>query len=240
MLKVLKFTSGIIFGVFALAIFGLLMSLTYEALGRIFPQSFINQLWGLILFDIAAICWALAFAFKSGTVQQYAVCALGFLVAFVGTMTMVGAEVMLSGSLVETNNNLGQWLVYGFIIVTALHTALLYAYHFGSAALKQEIEVGIARGEITTEAINQATHQLDMNKVTLAETIRNSIVANVQRDLGLTPAVGTIFQPPASVQTIPHPVAVIEKVEPKTARVPLAERTKFFLQRFTKRLRKKS
>jgi apolipoprotein N-acyltransferase len=186
MKKVLAQGTKYVFGVFGIAILGLLMSLTYQALQRIFPTSFINTIWGLVLFDIAAICWALTFVYGSETVTQYAVSAIGFLTGFLGTLGMVAAEVILGQALFTTNaEQISQWLVYGFIGATAIHAALLYGHHASSQAIKQRIDVGIARGEITTEAIKQATATLDAERVQLAETITREIVDQVKRDLNI-------------------------------------------------------
>jgi hypothetical protein len=46
----------------------------------------------------------------------------------------------------------------------------------------------VARGEILTEAIKQATKQLDTNKASLAVSIHEGIVAEVLRDLGIEQA----------------------------------------------------
>jgi hypothetical membrane protein len=223
MIKVLAQATKYIFGIFGIAILGLLMTLTYQALGRIFPDSFINQLWGLILFDIAAICWALAFVFHSETVTQYAVSAIGFLVGFVGTLLMVAAEVALGQKMFTTNSEqISQWLVYGFILATIAHAALLYAHHAGAPAVAQKIEIGIARGEITTEAMRQAVTTLDKEKAQLAQTITNEIIDAVKRDLNVPiavdPNIGFVPAKPApKAQTIPAPAL---KDEPTPARAP--------------------
>ncbi len=130
--------------------------------------------------------WALAFVFKSESTMQYALAAIGFIAAFVGTLGMVAVEVMLSGqTYVEVQDWVGQWLVYGFVIMTAIHSALLYAHHAAAPDIHEKIDVGIARGEITTEAIKQATKSLEVNKAALAESIQREIVDQVRRDLGL-------------------------------------------------------
>jgi hypothetical protein len=197
MKEVLGNMTKYIFGAFGLAILGLLMTLTYQALGRIFPQSFSDQIWGLVLFDIAAMCWALAFVFASETVTQYAVAGTGFLVGFIGTLLMVASEVILGQNLMSADTaQIGQWMVYGFIGATALHAILVYAHHAGGQEIKQRIDVGIAKGEVTTEAIKQATATLKNEKHNLAQTIRDGIIADVQRELGLYPVTGTPFEPP--------------------------------------------
>lgn len=187
MKKVLKTASKYVFGAFGIAVLALLMSLTYSALARIFPDNLVNRAWGLVMFDIAAMCWALAFVFGSESTGQYATAAIGFVTGFIGTLGMVAAEVILSSGAVEPGD-LHKWMVYGFIVVTALHAALLYAHHATAPEIHERINVGIARGEIVSEAIAQATKQLDEQKAELAHTIHNDIVSQVKRDLGLIPA----------------------------------------------------
>lgn len=209
MKKVLQAAAGIIFAAFSIAILGLLMSLTFQALGKLFPDDLTNQLWGLVLFDLAAMIWALVFVYKSNSTMQYALAAIGFGSAFLGTLFMVGIEVLLSGqTYVEVAPWVGQALVYLFIIMTALHSALLYAHHATAPEIHEKINVGIARGEIVTEAIKQATDSLEVQKAALAETIHHEIVNQVKRDLGLSrgqvldlpalPVLDTPAQKPAS------------------------------------------
>jgi hypothetical protein len=194
MKKVLASITKYIFGAFGIAILGLLMSLTFQALGRIFPGHFENQIWGLILFDIAAICWALNFVFGSETVGQYATAAIGFAVGFIGTLLMVASEVMLGQNLTPVEaQEIGQWMVYGFIAATALHAILLYAHHGAGAEIKQRIDVGIARGEVVSESIKQATALLDVEKAALARTLSTNIISQAKRDLGLYPIDDTVF-----------------------------------------------
>jgi len=196
MKKVLASASGIIFAVFGVAVLGLLVSLTFGALGKLFPNNFSYQIWGLVLFDIAAIVWALAFVFKSGTTMQYAIAAIGFLAAFTGTLGMVAVEVMLSGQeYVVVQPWVGQFMVYGFVIVTAIHVALLYGHHFTAVEIHEKINIGIARGEVVTEAIRQATTTLEIEKSYLAQTIRVDIVNQVKRDLGLPDAMQVLDLP---------------------------------------------
>lgn len=186
MKKVLGSAAGILFAVFSIAILGLLMTMTFGALGKLFPGNFVNQIWGLVLFDIAAMIWALVFVYKSESTMQYALAAIGFIAAFLGTLGMVAVEVLLGGQdFVTVEDWVGQFLVYGFVIMTALHSALLYAHHATAPDIREKIDVGIARGEIVTEAISQATKSLEEHKAALAQSIHADIVAQVKRDLGL-------------------------------------------------------
>lgn len=204
MKKVIQSAAGILFAVFGLAILGLLMSLTFGALGKLFPGNFTNQIWGLVLFDVAAIVWALAFVFKSESTSQYAISAIGFVAAFVGTLGMVVIETLLGGqTYVKVSDWVGQWLVYGFALMTAIHSALLYAHHATAPDIHEKINIGIARGEIVTEAIKQATKSLEEEKSSLAQTIHADIVAQAKRDLGLIPVAGTPFEARHAETTLP-------------------------------------
>lgn len=206
MKKVIGTMSKFLFGAFGIAVILLLMSLTYGALQQLFPDSFSNQLWGLVLFDIGTICWALAFVFQSKSVGQYAASAIGFLVSLVGTLLMVTYEVVTSGQSVANLDvtTLGTWVVYGFIGVTAFHVVLLYAHHGMSPEIAEQIGIGLARSEIVTQALQDATHTLEAEKHELSRAIYHDMVSRVKRDLGLHSAEGTIFEP--KQQTVEMPV----------------------------------
>jgi hypothetical protein len=195
MKKVLASMSKFIAGGFSIAVLALLMSLTYGALQRIFPDSFSNQMWGLVMFDIAAMCWALMFVFQSKSVGQYAAAGIGFIVAFLGTLGMVGAEVLLSGAdLAQIDTaQIGKWMIYGFIVVTAIHALLVYVHHGTAPEIAEQINVGVARGEVVSTAITNATRAIEAEKEELSQAIYNDIIFQVKRDLGLTPVQNTIF-----------------------------------------------
>jgi hypothetical protein len=212
MKKVLAGMSKFVAAGFAIAMLGLLMSLTYAALQRIFTDNFANQIWGLVLFDIAAMAWALTFVFQSRSVGQYASAGIGFLVGFIGTLGMVAAEVMLSGQdLAQIDTaQIGRWMIYGFIGATALHAALVYIHHMTSPEISEQISVGIARGEVVSEAISNATKTIEAEKHQLSQAIYNDIVSQVKRDLGLHPIQDTVFDRrqryELNVTDIPSPV----------------------------------
>lgn len=209
--KVLAQGAKYIFGVFALAVLGLLISLTYQALGRIFPNRFDNQVWGLILFDIAAAIWAITFIFHSKSTTQYAVAGIGFITGLLGTLGMIAAEVTLGSNLSNADTSkIGQWLLWAFIGATALHAVLIYVHHFGAPAIHEQIELGVARGSITTEAIKQATAGLAKEQSALAETLAREITDRVKRDLNLPiladPRMPIIPHPTTYEQTVPLPI----------------------------------
>lgn len=214
MKKVLQAMSGFVFGAFAIGVFALLMSLTYQALQKLFPNSFENQIWGMIVYDVAALCWALAFVFKSKSIVQYAAAGTGFIAALIGTLGMVAAEVMLGGqTLVPTQTQqIGQWMVYGFIGVTILHVLMIYTHHGAAPEIWEEIDIGIARSQVTDAAMKQATNQIAKETNLLADCLAQEIVDRVKRDLRLPiPIKDTVFDRRRNeADTVPLPVIETE------------------------------
>ena len=212
MKKVIGKMSGFIFAAFGIGVFALLMSLTYQALQKLFPASPDNQLWGLIIYDIAAICWAMAFVFLCKSVVQYAAAGMGFIVALLGTLGMVAAEVILGGqTLIPTQTQqIGQWMVYSFIGVTAFHVIMIYVHHGAAPDIWEQIDIGIARSQVTDAAMRQATKKIEIETHMLADTLADEIVNRVKRDLNIPiSATGTVFDPNQNqAVTLPLPALV--------------------------------
>lgn len=235
MKKVIGAIAGLFFGAFCMGVIGLMISLTYSALGRIFPDSFENQMWGLVIFDIATLAWGMAFAFKSHSMGQYAAAGAGFLVGLVGTLGMIAAEVTLSGTTLTSGAvdtvQIGRWMVYGFIACTALHVILVYAHHGAGPELAQQISTGISRGEIRDKAIKDAEKQLEQERALLARDITADIVASVRRDLQLPiPADPNMPFLPAENY---HPVPLVAVPEEKSSNF-LTKPVDWFKTRFGK------
>ena len=186
MKKILPKLAALLFGAFIVGMFGLVISLTFSALGRIFPDNFTNQIIGLVLFDIAALAWGMAFVYQSKSTSQYAVAAIGFLVGIAGTLAMIASEVMLSAEGLTTPPPwVGKALVYGFVICAALHLVLGYAHKAASPEVDASIRLGAAQAEITEEAIMQAETQLENNRAALGQLITPRLTAGIKRNLNL-------------------------------------------------------
>jgi hypothetical protein len=227
MKKVIGTMAGFIFAAFSVGIIALLMTLTYQALGRIFPNNFQNQMWGMTVFDIAVICWALAFVYKSNSVVQYAATGTGFIVALLGTLGMVAAEVIIGGQNLapEQLQRIGQWMVYGFIGVTVLHVVMLWVHHGGAPEIWSQIDLGISKSQVTDAARKQATSQIEKEQNMLADDLANEIVSQIKRDLNIPiavdPKVGFVPRTPYQ-QATPHPITIAPtaKDEPIVAQSP--------------------
>jgi len=186
MKKILPAIAGILFSAFLVGMFGLVISLTFSALGRIFPDNFTNQIIGLVLFDIAALAWGLAFVYKSESVGQYAFAAIGFLVGLAGTLAMIASEVMLSAQDLTTPPPwIGNVLVYGFVGAAAFHLVLGYLHKAASPDVDASIRLGAARAEVVSEAIQQAELELEHNRAVMGSIIKGRLVAEIKRDLRL-------------------------------------------------------
>jgi len=186
MKKVLKPLAGILFTAFIVGMFLLVISLTFSALGRIFPDNFTNQIVGLVLFDLAALAWGLAFVYRSESVFQYGIAALGFLVGLAGTVVMVASEVMLSASNLTTPPEwIGKAMTYGFIGAAVIHLILGYAHAATSPDVDAQIRLGASQAEITSEAIRQAEAELESRRAALGDIIRPRLVAGIKRNLNL-------------------------------------------------------
>lgn len=219
MKKVIAGIAGLIFTLFGFGIIALVVSLTYSALGRIFPGSFENQIWGLVLFDLAAIAWALGFAFQSKSAGQYIAAGAGFITAMIGTIGMIAAEVMLSGNQLTGGTadtaEIGRTMIYTFIGCSVIHLLLLYAHHAADPEMATQITTGISRGEVRSRALKDAEKQLAAETPALAQAITQDIVSQVKRDLQLTPIDNTIFdrrqEPREYPAELPSPI-----IEPTT------------------------
>ena len=154
------------------------MSFTWGALGKLFPNSFANQMWGMVMFDFAAMCWALAFVFKSNSVGQYTTRpGSGSLWLSWEPCLWWQRKSSWAGRRSYRITTWGNILVYGFVIVTAVHAALVYFHHASAPDIHEKINIEIAHGEITTEAIRQAnsTSGSTESDVSAIHSVRNIV-----------------------------------------------------------------
>jgi hypothetical protein len=240
MKKVLGAIAGIFFAAFCVGVIGLMISLTYGAVQRIFPNSFSNQMWGLVIYDIATLAWGMAFVFKSHSLGQYAAAGTGFLVGLIGTLGMIAAEVTLSGQSLTGGTvdtvQIGQWMVYAFIGCTAIHVILIYAHHAAGPEIAQQISTGVARGQIRDKAIKDAEKQLEVETAALAQDITADIVASVRRDLQLPiPADPRMPFLPADPRRYELPYPIQEDAAATDRPLPWSQRLRNWMNGFPKR-----
>ncbi len=207
MKKIMPQIAAVFFSLFGAGVILLLMTYTFQALSHIFPDNFIAQMMGMVLFDVAAIAWIGALIYLCKSVMQYAFAFIGFIVGLLGTLGMVAIEVMLGGQQMITPPAwVNEGLIYGFIVVAILHVVLFYAYKLSAPEISAEIALGIETANITEEAMKQAEAVLLAQRNALGGVIAPRLVNDVRRNLGL-PVSGDVLDLPA--YDIPDPARAI-------------------------------
>lgn len=199
MAAVLKTISKFVIGLFSLAIIGTMMVFTYGALGKIFTGNLLYIMFGMLLFDIATLAWGIAFIFQSRGILQYAAAAMGFVVGLIGTIGMIGAEVMLEGMTPEqiAASPIPTYMRYGFIAVLAIHLVLVYIHHGGEPKIKEEINSGVMVGEVVDEAQRKAQLQMNIMSDALASQLMVGTLNAAIRQLELSSGMKLVTGLPA-------------------------------------------
>lgn len=213
--------AAVFFSLFGLAVIALLMSYTFEALAYLFPDNFISQIMGMILFDIAALAWLGAFIYLCKSVMQYTFAFIGFTFGLLGSLLMVAIDVMLGGQeMIAPPDWINSALVYGFIFAAIVHVVLFYAYKLASPEISADISLGIETAQITEEGMKQAENELLRERGALGKVLAPRLMNNVRRNLGL-PVSGDVIDLPAydvTEQAIPvqfpadRPMSFIERL----------------------------
>lgn len=186
MKKIMPHVAGVFFSLFGLGVIALLMSYTFEALAFIFPDNFISQMMGMVLFDIAALAWLAAFIYLCKSIMQYAFAFIGFVFGLLGSLAMVAIDVMLGGQeMIEAPAWINEALIYGFIAAAVVHVILVYAYKLAGPEISADISLGIETANITEEAMKQAEDELLRERGAMGRVIAPRLMNNVRRNLGL-------------------------------------------------------
>ena len=186
MKKVMKVVASILGGVFAMLVFGLMISLTFGALARLFPASPINQAWGLVLFDIAALVWFVAFLYSSEGAGQRAVALVLFVASLVGTVAMVSSEVLMSGQgLVDVPASVARVVVWGFILATVVHLVGVYAHHALAPSVLLSIQTQNLKDDLGAQAVVDAEGRFSARRGELGRVLADRIERDVLAELDL-------------------------------------------------------
>ena len=224
MKKIMPHVAGVFFSLFGLGVIALLMSYTFEALAFIFPDNFVSQIMGLVLFDIAAIAWLGAFIYLCKSIMQYAFAFIGFVFGLLGSLAMVAIDVMLGGQeMIEAPAWINEALIYGFIACAIVHVILVYAYKLAGPEISADISLGIETANITEEAMKQAEEELLRERGAMGRIIAPRLMNNVRRNLGLPVSNDVIDLPaydvPDQAQAIPvqiparRPMSFVERAK---------------------------
>ena len=197
MKKIMPHVAGVFFSLFGLGVIALLMSYTFEALAFIFPNNFVSQVMGMVLYDFAAIAWLLAFIYLCKSVMQYAFAFIGFVLGLGGSLAMVAIDVMLGGQeMIAAPAWINEALIYGFIACAVIHVILVYSYKLAGPEISADISLGIETANITEEAMKQAEQELLRERGAMGRIIAPRLMNDVRRNLGL-PVLGDVLDLPA-------------------------------------------
>jgi hypothetical protein len=175
-------------GVFAVGVFVIIISLSYGALGRIFPESLFDQAAGLLLFDAAAVIWFLQFVGNSRSVSQYVSSGLGFLLGLLGSIGLVGIEVGISSGMLIAEE-MTKPLSYIFIGAAIGHLIVLYAFHGSEPEISAQISLGVEKAKVHAEGMRQAEQRMIENMVGMGNVISSRLVNEVLHDMNMRPDV---------------------------------------------------
>ena len=226
MKKIMPHVAGVFFSLFGLGVIALLMSYTFEALAFIFPDNFISQIMGMVLFDIAALAWLGAFIYLCKSIMQYAFAFIGFVFGLLGSLAMVAIDVMLGGQeMIAAPAWINEALIYGFIAAAVVHVILVYAYKLAGPEISADISLGIETANITEEAMKQAEEELLRERGAMGRVIAPRLMNDVRRNLGL-PVLGDAnvidlpaYDVPDQSQAIPvqiparRPMSFVDRVK---------------------------
>ena len=192
MIKLIKPLAITLFALFVLAVFAGVMYYSFHALMLIFPGDLAGQLFGMALFDLAALAWFLVFVAACASTMQYVFSVIGFLLGIAGTLGLVGIEVGISSGMLDAAQ-MAKPLSYIFIVAMIGHLLLIYARHASAPEIAADISLGIERARITDNAQRQAERMLTDNQQALAFPIAQEHVRRVVHDLNLRPREGDVL-----------------------------------------------
>lgn len=184
MKKLLPNIAAALFGLFILAVFVAVVSVSFSGLGRIFPDNIFNQSIGLVLFDFAALVWFLVFVAHSKSAMQYVFAGGGFLLGVLGVLGLAGMEVGISsGWLIAAD--MTRPLSYVFIAALIGHLVLIYMHHGSSPKISSQISLGIEMAKIEAEGMRQAELQLAQQAVSMGDVIRARLFEEVLQSMNM-------------------------------------------------------
>jgi hypothetical protein len=174
-----------VFGaIFTVGVFVIIISLSYAAIGRIFPNSLFDQVTGMLLFDAAAVVWFLTFIGNCKSVSQYVFSGLGFGLGVLGSIGLIGIEVGISSGML-TAADMVKPLTYVFISAAVGHLLLTYMFHGSAPEISSEISMGVELAKLEDEGMRQAELQVQQNMQLLGNVISNRIYARLMTQMNL-------------------------------------------------------
>ena len=142
------------------------------------PNNLWLQLMTVMLFDGAAIVWAIMFVTQAKSTSQWAFSAVGFVIGLLGAVLMAAGELILGQNLVTFSDptRLGWILITAVITACVTHVTLIYLYHFSDPMVKNRIEIQQKVAAKIERAHLDARNMLDRETSQLDTGIWDSVI----------------------------------------------------------------
>lgn len=215
---------------FALGVAVIMVSLSFAALGRVFPGRLFDQAAGLLLFDAACLVWFSTFIANSKSTMQYVFAGVGFLLGLLGTLGLVAIEVGISSGLLNAADMMKP-LNYVFIGAAIGHLVTLYAFHVSAPEISSDISMGVELAKLEDEGMRQAELQVRQNMQQLGTVISSRIYARLLSQLNMpTNILDTHFLPAHDDLHVPSNGYPVEEKAPSFFSDP----REWFKKKFTR------
>ncbi len=175
----------IVLSVFTVAVIGLMALLSYETLGRVYPEDPIKTVYGLVLFSGGTLAWFVIFMFASRSGQRPLALTL-FAVSLIGEVVYSAADVFMGGqSWVTVSPQLGQYVLWTFIAMTFAHGIGLYIHFILEPDKLMMIEIETMQDRAQDEALKKANQKVAHRIDEMAEILASRTFVNVLTGLSL-------------------------------------------------------
>jgi len=168
--------------IFAVLVIGYTAALTFMVAGRLVPGNLWLQLMTVMLFDGAALVWAIMFVTQAKGTTQWAYAGIGFVIGLLGAILMAAGELILGQNLVVFNDpqRLGWILISAVITACVTHVTLIYLFHFSDPAVKNRIEMQQKIAAKVEKAHLDARERLDRETAALTAGIADSVIEHAK------------------------------------------------------------
>lgn len=137
---------AVLFFVFVIGVLGFMTYTAYSSISRVTDDDLLRY-GTLMFFDAGALIWFGAFMFDAKGVWQRAISGIGFAVGFLGTLTLMTADIILGQTMATSQTAVagqqsGLYLIILAVVIGAAgaHAALIYAYKLAAPANIDRIE----------------------------------------------------------------------------------------------------
>lgn len=218
MKKVLAGVGKIVLAVFTLAIVGFMAVMSYETLGRVYPDDPLKQVWGMALFSIGTVAWFVTFLYASEGAQR-PVALLMFVLSIVGEVVYATADVFMGGQTwVAVDPAMGQYVLWTFIGMTFAHGVALYIHFLVEPSRMSDLELSAMQDQAREVSLRKAAEMMQGYQDQIADALARKAVSGVFSDMAL-PLPGTVIEGVARDVLPPAPVTA-PKQEAKKLNAP--------------------